>query len=194
MRRLHTANRRSRTATARLHDVLARTLPDAKDSAMRGCGFRTILRTLPDEQMTANANRLCGTLSITRGTRHSRPFHSSSSGQAFARASASMLSSFARISGIQISQQCLAGHTAEDRNAAVASGIGGLQSAANFGDEIARQRDKCLITRSEKRRFQVLLPTRDRTGPLRRDGKASGLKPGFELRVCNPCCRCDCES
>src|SRR6202022_896686 len=47
-------------------------------------------------------------------------------------------------------------HAAEDRNAAVASGIGGLQSAANFGDEIGRQRDNCLITRSEKRRLQVL--------------------------------------
>jgi len=31
-----------------------------------------------------------------------------------------------------------------------------LQSAANFGDEIGRQRDNCLITRSEKRRLQVL--------------------------------------
>jgi hypothetical protein len=45
---------------------------------------------------------------------------------------------------------------AEDRNAAVVSGIGGLQSAANFGDEMGRQRDNCLITRSEKRRLQVL--------------------------------------
>jgi len=42
----------------------------------------------------------------------------------------------------------------------------GLQNATNFGDEIARQRDKCLITRSEKRRFQVFMPTRSRAGPF----------------------------
>ena len=38
MRRLHTADWRSRTATARLPGVLARTLPDAKAFAMRVLG------------------------------------------------------------------------------------------------------------------------------------------------------------
>jgi len=47
-------------------------------------------------------------------------------------------------------------HTAEDRHAADASGISCLHSVAKFGEEIGRQRDKCLITRSEQRRFQVL--------------------------------------
>jgi hypothetical protein len=53
------------------------------------------------------------------------------------------------------------------------AGYGGLQSATDFGDEIGRQRDKCLITRSEKRRrFQVFMPTRGRAGTWRRNGKA----------------------
>jgi hypothetical protein len=38
MRRLHTADWRSRTATARLPRVLARTVPDAKAFAMRVLG------------------------------------------------------------------------------------------------------------------------------------------------------------
>src|SRR5258708_2714672 len=40
MRRLHTANRRSRTATHVARCPGAETLPDAKDSAMRGCHLR----------------------------------------------------------------------------------------------------------------------------------------------------------
>jgi hypothetical protein len=44
MRGLHTADWRSRTATARLPGVLARTLPDAKAFAMRVLG-RIILRS-----------------------------------------------------------------------------------------------------------------------------------------------------
>src|ERR1035437_8816582 len=46
-------------------------------------------------------------------------------------------------------------HAAEDRGAAVASEIGGLQSAADFGDEIGRQRDKCIRIQSEKRQFRM---------------------------------------
>src|ERR1019366_4395229 len=46
-------------------------------------------------------------------------------------------------------------HAAENRDAAVASRIGGPQSGADFGDEIGRQRDKCLRTRLEKRQFRV---------------------------------------
>jgi len=46
-------------------------------------------------------------------------------------------------------------HAAEDRGAAAASGIGGPQSGADFGDEIERQRDKCLKTRLEERQFRV---------------------------------------
>jgi hypothetical protein len=42
MRRLHTADWRSRTTTARLPGVLARTLPDAKAFAMRVLGHHPI--------------------------------------------------------------------------------------------------------------------------------------------------------
>jgi hypothetical protein len=42
MRRLHTADWRSRTATARLPGVLARPLPDAKAFAMRVLGHHPI--------------------------------------------------------------------------------------------------------------------------------------------------------
>jgi hypothetical protein len=75
------------------------------------------------------------------------------------------------------------------------AGYGGWQSATNFGDEIGRQRDKCLITRSEKRRFPVFMPTRGRAGPLRRMEKRLRHQPGLELQVGKtPWCRGDCES
>ena len=46
-------------------------------------------------------------------------------------------------------------HAEEDRDAAVAGGIGGPQSGADFGDELERERDKCLKTRLEECQFRV---------------------------------------
>jgi hypothetical protein len=46
-------------------------------------------------------------------------------------------------------------HAAEDRDAAVAGGIGGPQSGADSGDELERERDKCLKTRLEECQFRV---------------------------------------
>jgi hypothetical protein len=40
--------------------------------------------------------------------------------------------------------------------ATVADGIVRAQSGADFGDETGRQKDKCLMTRSVKRRYQLL--------------------------------------
>src|ERR1039457_3700261 len=75
-------------------------------------------------------------------------------------------------------------HAAEDRGAAVASGIGGLQSAADFGDEIGRQRDTCIRIQSEKRQFRMFYANARQNLPLRQGGKPFGLKTELELRVC----------
>jgi hypothetical protein len=64
-------------------------------------------------------------------------------------------------------------HAAEDRNAAVASGIGGLQSAANFGDEIEGKGITVCKLGRKNAAFTCFMSTRGRTGPLRRNGKAS---------------------
>ncbi len=69
-------------------------------------------------------------------------------------------------------------HAAEDRNAAIASGIGGLQSAPNFGDEIGRQGDECLITRSENPVSGALCHREAELGPLRRNGKGLRVQTG----------------
>lgn len=75
---------------------------------------------------------------------------------------------------------------AADRNTAVASGTGGLQSTANFCDEIGRQSDTCLITRSENSGLTCFMPARDGTGLLRRNGKASGSNAGSNFAFATP--------
>jgi hypothetical protein len=77
-------------------------------------------------------------------------------------------------------------HAEEDRNAAVASGIGGPQSAADFGGRDREERDGRLRTRSEKRQFAYLMSTRGRTAPFWRAESTVGPKTGLELRVCKP--------
>jgi hypothetical protein len=47
----------------------------------------------------------------------------------------------------------------KDRDAAVAGGTGGPQSAADFGDEIGRERDKCLRSSSARRQFRGFMST-----------------------------------
>jgi hypothetical protein len=46
-------------------------------------------------------------------------------------------------------------HAAKDYGATIASFIGNPQSSADFGDEIGRQRDKCLMTRLETCWFRM---------------------------------------
>src|ERR1019366_723005 len=75
-------------------------------------------------------------------------------------------------------------HAAEDRGAAVASGIGGLQSAADFGDEIGRQRDRYLRIQSGKRQFRMFYANARQNRPLRQGGKPLGLKTELEARIC----------
>jgi hypothetical protein len=59
-----------------------------------------------------------------------------------------------------------------------------LQSAADFGDEIGRQRDKCLRIQSGKRQFRMFYANARQNRPLRQGGKPFGLKTELELRVC----------
>jgi hypothetical protein len=59
-----------------------------------------------------------------------------------------------------------------------------LQTAADFGDEIGRQRDKCLRIQSEKRQFRMFYANARQNRPLRQGGKPFGLKTELELRVC----------
>jgi hypothetical protein len=78
------------------------------------------------------------------------------------------------------------GRASEDRKAAVASRIGGLQSAANLGDDLRRQGG--LVSDDSVGKTPVsdgLMTTRGRTGPLRRK-RPQRSKPGLELRVCKP--------
>ena len=72
-------------------------------------------------------------------------------------------------------------HAAEDCDAAGASGIGGPQCAADFGDEIGMAGiDKCLKIRSEKRRFRMFYANARQNWPLRGRGKPYGLKTELE--------------
>jgi hypothetical protein len=80
---------------------------------------------------------------------------------------------------------------AEGRKRCRASGIGGLQSVANLGDEIGRQRDKCPIARSKKRRFQVLYANARQSWSVALWKGAPGSNPGLKFAFANPWCRYD---
>ena len=74
-------------------------------------------------------------------------------------------------------------HAEEDRDAAVASGIGGPRSGADFGDEIGRQRHKCLRTRLEKRQFRVFYANARQNWPVAGRGKLLGPKPSSNFAL-----------
>src|ERR1700674_1020813 len=73
-------------------------------------------------------------------------------------------------------------HAAEDRDAAVASGISDPQSGADFGDEKGRKGIRELSRKSVS--LGHFMPTRGRTGTSQRSRKPFGLKTGLEIRIC----------
>src|SRR5229473_3063238 len=70
-------------------------------------------------------------------------------------------------------------HAAEDCDAAVASGIGGLRGGAGFGEAVGRE--GCLRNRLEKGHFWGLLGRETLNRPLRRGWQRRGPKLGQNL-------------
>ena len=60
-----------------------------------------------------------------------------------------------------------------------------IQGGADFGDEIGRQRDKCLRTRLEKRQFRVFYANARQNWSVAGSWKAPWTKTELELRFAN---------